>query len=672
MEKIEDIQNLRALLALEKKADLEFFKSVIQNKPLEQRRAEGFTWFPLSVVRTGYTYGDRAFVVVERSGDPEVPHQFRSGNVVQLFSRNVGKNEKSEKAGVLNYVNKNQMYVILNSKDLPDWLNDGNIGVDLLFDDRTYMEMERALDRVEKAKGDRLAELRDILLGVKSSSNRPFYSNPVADNQNPKSDGSANPITDVSSPTSDIPNPTSKDPLSILNISLLNESQNRAVFDIVNCRDVAIIHGPPGTGKTTTLVAAVKKMSETENTILVTAPSNTAADLLTERLSAQNLNVVRVGNISRVDENIVRHTLEGQLSVHPESKNIKKIKIKAAELRRIARTYKRKFGYDERSQRDLLKKEANDMAAWANDLEKKLIEQILDAADVIICTLVASANSVLDGRKFRTVVIDEAAQALEPAAWIPILKASRVILAGDPFQLPPTVKSQEAKRGGFDKTLLEKCLTRLPSVNFLDVQYRMNATIMGFSNRWFYDGLLRAHPSVIDRQMPILHDEKAVVFIDTAGCGFDEQIHPENKSRFNPEEFFIVREHLYQFLQLFTYEKPSIGLISPYREQVVWMKNDLENDEILRGENLTVQTIDGFQGQERDVMYISLVRSNAKAEIGFLTDYRRMNVAMTRAKMKLVIVGDSGTIGNDKFYKEFLEYVEVEGTYRSAWEFMKP
>jgi ATP-dependent RNA/DNA helicase IGHMBP2 len=650
MEKIEEIQQLRALLALEKKADLEFFKTVIQNKPLEQRRAEGFTWFPLSVVRTGYTYGDRAFVIVERSGAPDVPHQFRSGNVVQLFSRNGGKNEKAEKAGVLNYVNKNQMYVILNSKDLPDWLGDGNIGVDLLFDDRTYMEMEKALDKVEQAKGNRLAELRDILLGKKKSENRSFYT------QN-KSFAESNP---------------SEGPLSILNISMLNESQNRAVVDIVNCRDVSIIHGPPGTGKTTTLVAAVKKMSETENTILVTAPSNTAADLLTERLAAQALTVVRVGNISRVDENIVKHTLEGQLAAHPESKNIKKIKIQAAELRRISRTYKRKFGYDERSQRELLKKEANEMSAWANELEKKLIEQLLDSADVIICTLVASANSVLDGRKFRTVVIDEAAQALEPAAWIPILKASRVILAGDPFQLPPTVKSQAAKKGGFDKTLLEKCLPRLPSVNFLDVQYRMNAAIMGFSNRWFYDGLLRAHPSVVDRQTPILHEEKAVVFIDTAGCGFDEHIHPENKSRFNPDEFFVIREHLYQFINLFPYEKPSIGMISPYREQIVWIKNDLENDEILKSENLTVQTIDGFQGQERDVIYISLVRSNTKSEIGFLTDYRRMNVAMTRARMKLVVVGDSGTVGNDKFYKEFLEYVEAEGTYRSAWEFMKP
>lgn len=653
MEKIEEIQQLRALLTLEKKADLEFFKSVIQNKPLEQRRSEGFTWFPLSVVRTGYTYGDRAFVVVERGGDPEVPHQFRSGNVVQLFSRNAGKNEKAEKAGVLNYVNKNQMYVILNSKDLPDWLSDGNLGVDLLFDDRTYMEMERALDKVENAKGDRLAELRDILLGKKKSNNRPKYVD--ASSTDPLSTDAQNAA-----------------PLNMFNISLLNESQNRAVFDIVNCRDVSIIHGPPGTGKTTTLVAAVKKMSETESTILVTAPSNTAADLLTERLSAQNLTVVRIGNISRVDESIVKHTLEGQLAAHPESKNIKKIKVKAAELRRISRTYKRKFGYDERSQRDLLKKEANDLSAWANELEKKLIEQLLDAADVIICTLVASANSVLDGRKFRTVIIDEAAQALEPAAWIPILKASRVILAGDPFQLPPTVKSQEAKKGGFDQTLLEKCLVHLPSVNFLDVQYRMNAAIMGFSNRWFYDDLLRAHPSVIDRQMPILHDEKAIVFIDTAGCGFDEKVHPENKSRFNPEEYFVIREHLYQFLQLFAYEKPSVGLISPYREQVVWMKNDFENDEILRGEKLTIQTIDGFQGQERDVIYISLVRSNTKAEIGFLTDYRRMNVAMTRARMKLVVVGDSGTIGNDKFYKAFLEYVETAGTYRSAWEFMKP
>ena len=641
MEKHPEIEKLRELLALEKKADLEFFKTVIQNKPLEQRRTEGFTWFPLTIVRTGYTFGDRAFVVVERGGNVEEPHQFRSGNVVQLFSK---QDKRHEKSGVVNYIHKNQMYVILNSKDLPDWLNDGQIGVNLLFDDRTYIEMERALTQVEKAKGDRLADLRDIILGTKKSNN----------------------------PTTD--------PLSILNISNLNESQNRAVQDIVNCRDVAIIHGPPGTGKTTTLVAAVKEISQTENTILVTAPSNTAADLLTERLTAEGLTVVRVGNISRMEESIVRHTLEGQLSAHPEAKNIKKIKIKAAQLRHLSHTYKRKFGYEEMTQRDLMKKEATALSAWANDLEKKLIDEILDNADVITSTLVGASNNVLVGRKFRTVFIDEAAQALEPAAWIAILKASRVILAGDPFQLPPTVKSKEAKKGGFEQTLLEKCLIRIPFVNFLDVQYRMNQAIMGFSNQWFYDGLLKAHPSVADRKTRNLHDEKDIVFIDTAGCGFEEQVNLENKSRYNPEEFYLLREHLYAFLNLFDYEKPTIGILSPYKEQVIFIENGLEEDNILLPKNspqpsekrLTVQTIDGFQGQERDVMYISLVRSNTKTEIGFLSDYRRMNVAMTRAKMKLIVIGDSATIGNDVFYKAFLEYVEQHGSYRSAWEFMKP
>ena len=559
-EKLKELERLRELLALEKKADLEFFKTVIQNKPLEQRRADGFTWFPLQIVRTGYTFGDRAFVVVERAGSPDAPHQFRSGNVVQIFINDKG-NPHAEKSGVINYVNKNQMYVILNSKDLPDWINDGQIGVDLLFDDRTYMEMEKAISKVMNAKGDRLAVLRDILLGYKTSENR----------------------------RADYP----------LSMTKLNESQNIAVRQIMENRDIAIVHGPPGTGKTTTLVAAVKKLTETENTILVAAPSNTAADLFTERLAAENLTVVRIGNISRVDETIIRHTLDGQLSTHPEAKNIKKIKIKSAELRRIARTYKRKFGYDEKTQRDRLLKEARDLSAWANELEQRLIDEILDGAHVITCTLVGAASSILEKRKFRTVFIDEAAQALEPATWIPILKASRVVLAGDPLQLPPTVKSHAAKKQGFDVTLMEKATARLSIVNFLDVQYRMHKTIMNFSNRQFYDNLLQAHPSVSERILVNFQEEKPVVFIDTAGCGFDEKVQPENKSRFNPEEFYALREHLYQYLDAFAYEKPSIGIISPYREQVLFMEKEIEADPLLTNIKLTVATIDGFQGQER-------------------------------------------------------------------------
>ena len=642
MDKLAELKRLKELLQIEKDADLEYFKTVIQNKPLEQRRAEGFTWYPLSIKGSGYTYGDRAFVTVERGGNADAPHQFRSGNVVNFFTQQKDV-YRAEFSGTIQFISKNEMRIILNAKDLPDWMTGGSIGVDLLFDDRTYMEMERALTKVIDAKGDRLAELRDIFLNLQKQNYVPNNSE------------------------------------SYLNLEKLNASQNKAVQNIIQNRDVAIIHGPPGTGKTTTIVAAVKKLTETESTVLVAAPSNTAADLLTERLATEGLLVVRVGNISRVDESIVKHTLESQIANHPEAKNIKKIKIKAAELRRQARTFKRKFDFDARSKRDELKDEAKEMSAWANALEKKLIEDILDSAHVITCTLVGAAHPILDGRKFRTVVIDEAAQALEPATWIPILKASRVVLAGDPFQLPPTVKSMDAQKGGFATTLIEKSIQRLSNINLLKVQYRMNQAIMGFSNVYFYNGQLTAHPSVIDRNTQILHDEKSVTFLDTIGCGFDEKRHPEKMSSYNPEEFFILREHLYQFLELFPYEKPSIGIISPYREQVIFIQKEIENDEILsqkdsigKGLPITVQTIDGFQGQERDVIYISLVRSNERHEIGFLSDYRRMNVAMTRAKMKLIVIGDSGTIGENKFYKSFLDYVDIEGSYRSAWEFMKP
>ncbi len=636
-DKLIELKNLQELLKKEKQADLDYFKTVIQNKPLAQRCAEGFSWYPLSIKASGFMYGERAFVTVEHGGNADDPHQFRSGNIVNLFTKQTDV-YKPELSGTIHFIAKNTMRIILNSKDLPDWLSGGSIGVDLLFDDRTYIEMERALVKVINAKGDRLAELRDIFLGIK-----PQYSRreEVADN-------------------------------TLWNIGKLNASQNKAVQQIAQTPDVAIIHGPPGTGKTTTIVAAVKKLTQTENTVLVAAPSNTAADLLTERLAKENLLVVRIGNISRVDESIIRHTLENQLSTHHEAKNIKKIKIKAAELRRQARAYKRRFDFDAKSKREQLKQEAREMSAWANELEQRLIDQIMDSAHVIICTLVGASHSVLDGRKFRTVVIDEAAQALEPATWIPILKASRVILAGDPFQLPPTVKSKEAQREGLSVTLIEKAIQRVSNVSLLNVQYRMNQAIMQFSNKWFYDGQLSAHPSVVARELPNFQDEKAVVFIDTAGCGFDEKQHSENLSRYNPEEFYILREHLYQFLDLFPYEKPSIGIISPYREQVVTMENHIEEDPMLKDLDITVSTIDGFQGQERDVIYISLVRSNVKNEIGFLSDYRRMNVAMTRARMKLIIVGDSGTIGDNKFYKAFLDYADAEGTYSSAWAFMNP
>lgn len=631
-EALKELAELAELLQLEKQEDFEQFKQAVERLPLEERREKGYAWYPLQVSKSGYTYGERAFVIVERHAAREEPHHFRPGKVASLFTRQPAV-QHPERSGVIQFVDKNRMKIILNSRDLPEWLGMGLIGAGLLFDETTYQEMEKALKKVQEAKKGRLAELRAILMG-----------------QQPPRFAPVNGLVEISG---------------------LNASQNEAVNHILAAQDVAVVHGPPGTGKTTTLVQAVRLMAQTENTILVTAPSNTAADLLTERLSEAGLEVTRIGNISRVDESIISHTLEMKLSQHPEAKNIKKVKVQAAEARRKALRYKRSFGAEERAERKQLHQEASELSAWARQLEDRLIDQILDSSQVITATLVGAGHELLDRLKFRTVVIDEAAQALEPANWIPITRASRVILAGDPFQLPPTVQSHKARQRGLGVTLIEKLLNRLPEVKLLKVQYRMHQAIMNFSNSRFYGNALMADESVRSHRLDI-EDSVPVAFIDTAGCGFEEKVEQKYQSRYNPEEFLVLCEHLYQLRDAFNGSPlPSIAIISPYREQVLYMQKAIEEDAGLAGLLLSVNTIDGFQGQERDVVYISLVRSNGRGEIGFLKDYRRMNVAMTRARKKLVVVGDSATIGNDSFYEAFLNYCEREGAYRTAWEYMR-
>jgi len=638
---IKELQALLALLKIEKQEDFEQYRQMVQSLPLEERRSKGYTWYPVQVIAKGYSEGDRAFVTVERNVPPSGKGEqennplggqggFRSGKLVSLFTKQADV-DRNEYSGTIYFVDKNRMKIILNSKDLPDWLGMGQIGVDIQFDERTYVEMEKAMAKVLNADKGRLAELRAVLLGEKEAT--------FADVENP------------------------------IEIANLNPSQNAAINEILAARDVAVVHGPPGTGKTTTLIQAVKLLCETEPTVLVCAPSNAAADLLTERLAEQNLRVVRIGNISRVDENLLQHTLEVQIAQHPESKHIKKVKVQAADLRKQARRFKRS-GWESDERRKLFQ-EAKELAAWANQLEDRLIDQLLDAAQVITCTLVGAAHPLLDKRKYKTVVIDEAAQALEPATWIPILKGSKIILTGDPFQLPPTVKSMEAQRKGLSVTMIEKALQRLNRTSLLNVQYRMNEQIMGFSNQQFYHNALRADDSVKDHRLPIV-DNQPFVFIDTAGCGFDEKVHQLYQSRYNPEEFFILREHLYQLIDQFVEkELPSIAIISPYREQVAVMQSAVAEDPKLAGLPISVNTIDAFQGQERDVVYISLVRSNAKSEIGFLSDYRRMNVAMTRARKQLIVVGDSATVGGHAFYEAFLSYAERVGEYQSAWTYLR-
>ena len=630
---LKELKSQILFIRQEREAEYEHFKAMVQSLPMELRISKGYCWYPLQVLKSGYTIGDRAFILVERYRNRDQPHHFRAGKMVNLITQQP-KIHDPEQSGVIDYIDQNKMKIILNTKDLPNWIKYDMLGVEMLFDARTYQEMDKAIRQVIEARDNRLAELRSIFLGLKM-------------------------------PTSNVL-PTNTSP-----IVELNEAQNKAVQNILAANDVAIVHGPPGTGKTTTLIYAIRELCKRESTVLVTAQSNTATDLLTERLAGLDLNVIRIGNISRVEEGVLAHTLEVKLSQHSESKNIKKVRLQAAEMRKQAWRIRRNYGRREREERVELLREAGDLSAWANQLEQRLISQILHSAQVITCTLVGANHPLLEGFKFTTIVIDEAAQALEPASWIPIIKASKVVLAGDPYQLPPTVKSMEAKRGGFEITMIEKCLDRFEEVSFLNVQYRMNEKIMQFSNQQFYRGELQAHESVKLHLLPI-ENNMPVEFIDTAGCGFDEKINEEFQSRYNPDEFQILCEHFYQLAEAIKGIEPqiSIALISPYREQVIHMETYIKSDRMLQGLDLTINTIDGFQGQERDVVYISLVRSNRKSEIGFLTDYRRMNVAMTRAKKKLIIVGDSSTIGGDPFYADFLAYCESLNSYRTAWEFM--
>ena len=623
----DELLNLIKLIKVEKDEDLRMYNEFINKTNLAQRKHAGICWQPLRVIETGYGMGDYPFVVVERTKQKGNPHQFSGGKQVSIFTHQDGK-ELEAVNGTVHYVKDDQMKVILNCDDAPYWIQNSSIGVNLLFDEKTYQEMEGTIKNLLKIENGPISDLVDVLLGNKEQS------------------------------------PALK--THQFEIPSLNESQNKAVQSVLQSQDVSIIHGPPGTGKTTTIVAAIQQLAKKESTILVTAPSNAAADLLTEKIAEKELNVIRVGNLSRIDESILEHTLEEMIGAHARAKDIQKFKRQAREYRDMAAKYKRSFGREEREQRNMLYKEAKSLMRESGDIESFIIEDLLDKADVVVATLVGANNRNLKDRKFKTVIIDEAAQGLEGACWIPIMKAEKVVLTGDPHQLPPTVKSQEAKKLGYDTTLIEKCIQRLPEVNLLNVQYRMNAHIMHYSNLQFYANELIAHDSVKDHLLEI-EDNFPIEFIDTAGCSFDEELNEESRSFHNTGERDILQKHLDQLL--LETQVDTVGVISPYKQQVRQLEEQL-GEEFLSSYPVTVNTIDSFQGQERDVIYISMVRSNDKPEIGFLNDYRRMNVAMTRAKKKLVIIGDSATLGSSKFYNGFFNYCEEQGFYRTAWELM--
>lgn len=612
------LQHQYELLQIEYEYEKEQFKQQTELMGIGRKIKRGMCWYPLNLGRNYYNALNQLVIEVERREDKDIEHQFEYGRPVCFFTQDVsGKLNYLNFVATVNYVDEDRMVVILPSVDALLALQSKEVvGVQLYFDETSYRLMFEALKQVIGAKNNRLAELRDIFHGTQPASTFSFHP---------------------------------------LRFPWLNATQEEAVNKVLHAKDVAIVHGPPGTGKTTTLVEAVYETLHRENQVLVCAQSNMAVDWISEKLVDRGVSVLRIGNPSRVNDKMLSFTYERRFESHPDYPQLWSIRKAIREL--YARSRKG-------AEREAVQQKINSLKDRATELEIRINESLFSEARVIACTLVGSANRLLTGQKFGTLFIDEAAQALEAACWIPIRKADRVILAGDHCQLPPTVKAPEALRAGLGHTLMQTIVKNKPdTVSLLKLQYRMNDEIMRFSSEWFYGGMLQSAPEVKYRS--ILDFDTPIEWINTEGLDCNEEFIGENYGRINKSEAELSIEQLKGYItkigrERFLDERIDVGMISPYKAQVQYLRRLVRNDAFFKPyrQAITINTVDGFQGQERDVILISLVRANEEGQIGFLNDLRRMNVAITRARMKLIILGDASTLTRHAFYKKLYTYIE--------------
>lgn len=620
------LQRQRMLLEIEYNHEKEEFRKQTETMGVERKVRRGDAWFPISIGRSYYNSLNQMVVEVMRQPGSDIEHNFEAGRPVCFFTikNDMGTaGAKVTKGGsklqylsftaTVSYAEQDRMVVALpDSGRIVDLQRQDALGVQLFFDETSYRLMFEALDRVIRARSGRLADLRDI-----------FYTKA----------------------------PASRYTFDAMRFPWLNASQEKAVNEVLWAKDVAVVHGPPGTGKTTTLVEAIFETLRRESQVLVCAQSNMAVDWISEKLVDRGINVLRIGNPTRVNDKMLSFTYERRFEAHPDYPQLWSIRKAIRELRQ------------QRKHADSWHQKMDRLKSRATELELRIRSSLFGEARVIASTLTGAANRVLEGEKYSTLFIDEAAQALEAACWIAIRKAGRVVLAGDHCQLPPTVKSIMALKGGLGKTLMERIVENKPeTVTLLKMQYRMNEQIMKFSSEWFYNGMVESAPTVSHRG--ILDYDTPMMWIDTAECDGKEEFVGENFGRINRAEAELTLQTLQQYLekigkQRILEESIDVGIISPYRAQVQLLRKELRKREFFRPYRhlLTVNTVDGFQGQERDIILISLVRSNDGGDIGFLRDLRRMNVAITRARMKLIILGSSETMTSHPFYKKLYEYV---------------
>ena len=616
------LQRQELLLRMEYEFEKEEFKRQTETMGIARKVKRGLCWYPATPGRSYYNSLNQLVIEITHTEDTDIEHNFEFGRPVCFFRK--GYDEKItyfNSIGTISYANETRMVVAMpGAGAILEVQSAENLGVQLYFDETSYRTMFEALSDVIRAKGNRLAELRDIMLGTLKPGFRELY--PVR-------------------------------------FPWLNSTQENAVNKVLNSRDVSIVHGPPGTGKTTTLVEAIYETLHREPQVLVCAQSNTAVDWICEKLVDRGVNVLRIGNPTRVNDKMLSFTYERRFEGHPAYSELWSIRKAMREI-----GGKHRGSYEER---ESARNRMSRLRDRATQLEIQINADLFDNAHVIASTLVSSNHRILNGRHFGTLFIDEAAQALEAACWIAIRKADRVVLAGDHCQLPPTIKCYEAARGGLECTLMERVVANKPStVSLLKVQYRMHEDIMRFSSQWFYHNELESAPEVSGRG--ILRLDTPIVWFDTSECDFTENTREETMSRVNRQEAELLVEQLRSYIQKISKERVleeniDFGLISPYKAQVQYIRKLIKQDAFFKPLRrlITVHTVDGFQGQERDVILISLVRANEDGKIGFLNDLRRMNVAITRARMKLMILGDASTLTRHAFYKELYNYISQRG-----------
>ena len=616
---MQDLQQQSAMLQKEYEYEKELYRQQTREAGIPKRIQQGVCWFPVKLGADRYNSLNQLTVEVTRTETEETVHSFEYGCPVCFFRISADRQIRYFNfSAVISYVQDNKMVVVLPGPQvLPELVVTGELGVQLYFDDTSYKTMFAALREVAEAKGNRTARLREVLLGKAPALRR--ETGPVR-------------------------------------FPWLNASQEKAVNQVLCAKEVAVVHGPPGTGKTTTLVEAVYETLHRENQVMVSAQSNTAVDWIAEKLVDRGIPVLRIGNPTRVNDKMLAFTYERRFEAHSDYPEL-------WQIRKTIREMTGRLRKSGREDRERLHNQLTKLRVRATGLEIRIDTELFTEARVIACTLVGAASRVLERKRFSSLFIDEAAQAIEAACWIAISRADRVILAGDHCQLPPTIKCIEAARGGLGRTLLEKVVLHKPeTVSLLKIQYRMHEDIMRFPSRWFYHDELEAAPEV--KYRGILDFDTPVSWIDTSELDLQEKAVAEGTGRLNTGEAELLVRELKNYMERIGIrrileEHIDFGVISPYRAQVHYLRHLLKKEPFFRPcrRLITVHTVDGFQGQERDVIMISLVRANEKGQIGFLRDLRRMNVAITRARMKLLILGEAVTLTRHPFYRELYEYI---------------